>query len=202
VTKPLFTPTFHNLNSPNYGKNLGINPPLNPPSFANLTNTYVQPNKSLSQNSYQSKNSFQRNVSESSYDPKKQGFSISDDLKKVEKYLMNQNLEPYFNNSSVGYTLPKYRPESTFSEVVRVKSQEKEEKSNQRKLSTNSVKNINNISPTKKIQEAESILDNENSAIRVVSFQNNINSTSVINSVTNIANEKFETNSNTSTVKK
>lgn len=103
-----------------------MNPSLNPPSVANLTNTYVQPNKSMSQNSYQSQNSFQRNVYESSYDPRKQGFSISDDLKKVENYSMNQNLEPYFNNSSVGYTLPKYRPESTFSEVVRVKSQEKD----------------------------------------------------------------------------
>jgi hypothetical protein len=37
----LFTPTFNNLTSPNYGLNLSMNQSLNPPSFANLNNDYV-----------------------------------------------------------------------------------------------------------------------------------------------------------------
>ncbi len=58
-----------------------------------------------------------------SYDPKKQGFSIGDGLMLAETYSFDNQLEPYFHNSSVGYTLPKYRPESAFSEIVEVTSQ-------------------------------------------------------------------------------
>jgi hypothetical protein len=32
------------------------------------------------------------------------------------------NEQPYFSNSSVGYTLPKYKPDSASSEVIKIKN--------------------------------------------------------------------------------
>lgn len=123
ITKPLFAPTFQSSDPSNYIDeiNSSINPTSTHTPNINFT-TYIQPNS----NSYQTNSVRLKGkdniIYQSSYNPKKQGFGISDDLKDVESRSVHQSTLPYFHNSSVGYTLPKYKPESVSSEIVNVPS--------------------------------------------------------------------------------
>jgi hypothetical protein len=72
--------------------------------------------------------------------------------------------EPYYANSSVGYTLPKYRPESTSSEVVKTNSVEKVRHGSENNFPDENRK-ARNGSPSKNIREAESILQKPDSPV-------------------------------------
>lgn len=43
------------------------------------------------------------------YNEKKKEFSISDEFKEASSQFID-NMEPYLQNSSVGFNLPKYKP--------------------------------------------------------------------------------------------
>ena len=82
-------------------------------SFQNFNVQQNQPNNVILE---QNKLSYMTNTYDhkfsnmiTSYDAKKQGFSISDNYQTTGAE-RNQYKQPYFSNSSVGYTLQKYRP--------------------------------------------------------------------------------------------
>lgn len=135
----------------------------------NPTNKINQANSSLAFNGeFDSKFPVQKingpKLCDSNYDPKRQGFSISDNYQDLDMKQKEKIPEPYYANSSVGYTLPKYRPESTSSEVVRTNSVEKVRHGSEKNYQEENRKS-RNASPSKNIREAESILQKPDSPV-------------------------------------